>query len=161
MSAPRTLGLDFGTTNSVAALAEDGVSNLVMLDGASAAFRSALCFWEDEAVRGGIASEGGPWAIAEYLECPEGSRFLQSFKSVAASASFEHATIFEKRYKFEDLGRIFLGKLAARSGGMIGGGARVIIGRPVVYAGPAPDETLARPRSDAMFADLGIDRHAV
>ena len=161
MSGPRTLGLDFGTTNSVAALAEDGVSNLVMLHGASAAFRSALCFWEDEAVRGGIASEAGPWAIAEYLECPEGSRFLQSFKSVAASASFEHAMIFEKRYKFEDLGRIFLSKLAARSGGMIGGGARVIIGRPVVYAGHAPDETLARQRYDAMFADLGIDRHYV
>jgi hypothetical chaperone protein len=61
--------------------------------------------------------EAGPWAIAEYLEYPEGSRFIQSFKTVAASPSFEHATIFERRYRFEDLGRIFVEKMAARSGG--------------------------------------------
>src|SRR3569623_2977984 len=117
-SAPFTLGVDFGTTNSVVAQARGGVSSLVDLDtphGPEAAFRSALCFWEDEGVRGGIASEGGPWAIAEYLEFPEGSRFLQSFKSVAASANFEHATIFERRHRFEGLGRLFLARLAARA----------------------------------------------
>src|SRR3954468_16285022 len=108
-STPFTLGLDFGTTNSVVAQAREGVSSLVQLatpHGAEAAFRSALCFWEDEDAKGGVAAEAGPWAIAEYLEFPEGSRFLQSFKSVAASASFEHATIFTKRYRFEDLGRL-------------------------------------------------------
>ena len=66
----------------------------------SAVFRSALCFWED----GGVKVEAGPWAIAEYLEYPEGSRFLQSFKSVAASSAFEHASVFDKRMRFEDLG---------------------------------------------------------
>ncbi|WP_204276974.1 hypothetical protein, partial [Escherichia coli] len=71
-------------------------------------FRSALCFWQDEAERGGLGVAAGPWAIAEYLEFPEGSRFLQSFKSVAASASFEHAIVFERRLRFEELGRTFL-----------------------------------------------------
>lgn len=159
-----TLGLDFGTTNSVAAIARDGVSELVLLDtpaGAEAAFRSALCFWEDEAVRGGIAAEAGPWAIAEYLECPQGSRFLQSFKSVAASASFEHATIFDRRCKFEDLGRTFLEKMASRAGGALTNADRIIIGRPVIYAGHAPDEALARHRYNAMFAGLGTELHYV
>lgn len=157
-STPFTLGLDFGTTNSVVAQARDGVSRLVELDtphGPEAAFRSALCFWEDEGTRGGIASEGGPWAIAEYLEFPEGSRFLQSFKSVAASANFEHATIFERRHRFEDLGRLFLAKLEARAGGALDGATRIVVGRPVEYAGHRPDPALARQRYDLMFGALG------
>lgn len=163
-STPCVVGLDFGTTNSVAAVARDGVSSLVMLEaptGAAAVFRSALCFWEDESVRGGIASDAGPYAIAEYLEFPQASRFIQSFKSVAASASFEQATIFERRYKFEDLGRLFLDKMAARAGGALSGPARVVIGRPVIYAGHAPDAALARRRYDAMFAGLGATLHYV
>ena len=103
-----------------------------------AAFRSALCFWEDEALRGGVAVEAGPWAIAEYLEYPEGSRFLQSFKSVAASTSFEHATVFEKRYRFEDLGRLFLDKMAGRANGALVGATRIVVGRPVVLCRPSP-----------------------
>ena len=158
------LGLDFGTTNSVAAVARGGASDLVQLQspsGPEAAFRSALCFWEEESARGGIAAEAGPYAIAEYLAFPQGSRFLQSFKSVAANASFEHATIFERRHKFEDLGRIFLEKMGARAGGALQGKARVVVGRPVVYAGFRPDEALARTRYNAMFAQLGADVHYV
>ncbi|MEG3088813.1 Hsp70 family protein [Sphingomonas sp. PB4P5] len=157
-SAPFAIGLDFGTTNSVLARARDDVSDLVLLDtpaGQEAAFRSALCLWEDEDSKGGIAAEAGPWAIAEYLDFPQGSRFLQSFKSVAASASFEHATIFERRYRFEDLGQLFLDKLGARAGGAMRGAARIVVGRPVEYAGHRPNEALARERYDAMFGELG------
>lgn len=163
LSAPPViLGLDFGTTNTVAALAEGGRSTLVALDGPQGpgpVFRSALCFWEEEAR---IAVAAGPWAIAEYLDFPEGSRFLQSFKTVAASPLFEHATIFERRYRFEDLGRIFVEQLAARSGGALGtAAARVIVGRPVTFAGSSPDEALARRRYDAVFAALGAEVHYV
>jgi hypothetical chaperone protein len=113
-------------------------------------FRSALCFWQEDR---GIAAEAGPWAIAEYLELPQDSRFIQSFKSVAASAVFEHASIFDKRYRFEELGRFFLQKLAARSGGVLDGNVdRVVVGRPVEYAGGRPDDALARRRYDMMFA---------
>jgi hypothetical chaperone protein len=88
----RSIGIDFGTTNSVVALGgADGATTLVDYPGpggAGSIFRSALCFWEDAAVRGGIAREAGPWAIAEFLDFPQGSRFLQSFKSVAASRAF-------------------------------------------------------------------------
>ena len=48
---PSAIGLDFGTTNSVAATARGDAADLVMLDapdGADAVFRSALCFWEDD-----------------------------------------------------------------------------------------------------------------
>ena len=162
--ARRTIGLDFGTTNTVAAHATGGAAEMIAFDGPhgpSSVFRSALCFWEDDDVRGGIASEAGPWAIAEYLAYPQGSRFLQSFKSVAASKAFEHATIFEKRYRFEDLGRLFLDKLRTHGGGQLDGPARVIVGRPVAYAGGQPDATLARQRYDAMFSALGAEVHYV
>ena len=54
------LGIDFGTTEAVAAIAVDGVSSLVPLEGPEGSdpvFRSALCFWEDEI---GVAVEAGP-----------------------------------------------------------------------------------------------------
>ena len=160
------LGLDFGTTNSVAALAgADGRSTLVEMAGehaAGAVFRSALCFWQDEAVKGGIAHEGGPWAIAEYLEYPQGSRFIQSFKSVAASPIFEHASIFDKRLRFEELGRLFLDRMIAHAGGALDDRPqRIVVGRPVEYAGSRPDEALARERYGAMFATFGADIHYV
>ena len=92
------LGLDFGTTNTVVAAANGaGESRLIEFAGEAATgavFRSALCFWEDERGWNGIASEGGPWAIEEYLQSPLDSRFIQSFKSVAASPLFDRALIF-------------------------------------------------------------------
>jgi hypothetical chaperone protein len=163
----RTIGLDFGTTNTVAALASDTTAaELVAFAGAGAAtsavFRSALCFWQEESARGGIAHEAGPWAIAEYLDFPLGSRFIQSFKSVAASPLFEHASVFNKRLRFEDLGHLFLERLVAHSGGSLRPeGARVVVGRPVNYAGARPDAALARERYDRMFAKFGAELHYV
>ncbi len=154
-----SLGLDFGTTNSVLARADADGATLVPLDGPDgpdAVFRSALCFWQDD-VPGGIAVEAGPWAIDEYLQFPEGCRFLQSFKSVAASPSFDTAPIFTKRYRFEDLGRAFLDRLATRAHGVLKGAKRIVVGRPITYAGYRPDEALARQRYDAMFAALGAE----
>lgn len=166
---PRALGLDFGTTNSVAALAAGGESQLVEFVGdqaTGAVFRSALCFWHDEAVKGGMAHEAGPWAIAEYMEYPEDSRFLQSFKSVAASPIFETANVFEKRFRFEELGQMFLQRMIGHAGGMLDAGPngrpeRIVVGRPVEYAGSRPDEALARKRYDAMFAGFGTEVHYV
>jgi hypothetical chaperone protein len=157
----RALGLDFGTTNSVAAIADGGQSDLVSFAD-DAVFRSALCFWHEEGAKGGIAHEAGPWAIAEYLEYPQDSRFIQSFKSVAASPVFETASIFDKRYRFEELGQMFLARMVAHAGGALDDRpARIVVGRPVEYAGSRPDEALARTRYDAMFSRFGIDIHYV
>ena len=165
-SSARAVGIDFGTTNSVVALgAADGTARLVDYrapDGLTSIFRSALCFWQDEAIRGGVAHEAGPWGIAEFLEFPQGSRFLQSFKSVAASPSFEHATIFDKRLRFEELGHVFLDHLVAHGGAALAHlPDRIVVGRPVRYVGARPDEALARQRYDLMFARLGRTVHYV
>lgn len=162
----RTLGLDFGTTNTVAALALPGDDpQLIAFSGPKATtevFRSALCFWEDEAVSSGVAAEAGPWAIAEYLAYPQGSRFIQSFKTVAASPNFERATIFEQRFSFEALGRLFLDKMVSHADGRLSDKPdRVVVGRPVTYAGSSPDAALARQRYDRMFEGFGGEIHYV
>lgn len=154
------VGIDFGTTNSVIARAADGgQASLVEFatpGGAGAVFRSALCFWQDEAVRGALGHEAGPWAIAEFLDFPAGSRFLQSFKSMAANPLFESASLFGKRLRFEELGQIFLAHLLAHAGPALTDlPDAIVIGRPVRYVGARPDPALARARYDAMFAALG------
>ncbi|WP_082544908.1 Hsp70 family protein [Sphingopyxis sp. Root1497] len=160
--AATALGLDFGTTNTVVALADgQGGSRLVDFAGEEATgpvFRSALCFWEEERAWQGIASEAGPWAIAEYLQSPLDSRFVQSFKSVAASPLFERALIWGKPFRFEDMGRLFLQRLVAHAGGALDQRPRrVIVGRPVEYAGARADPALARQRYDAMLAEFGVE----
>ena len=165
-SLAHPIGIDFGTTNSVVALGGvDGEASMVNYPAAGntgSIFRSALCFWEDHDVPGGVAREAGPWAIAEFLEFPHGSRFLQSFKSVAASKAFEHATIFEKRLRFEELGHVFLDRLRAHAADELKDlPSRVVVGRPVRYAGQRPDSALARQRYDLMFAALEREVHYV
>lgn len=167
----RAVGIDFGTTNSVIARTMDGgQSTLVEFaapGGPAAVFRSALCFWQDDTIRngigpGGLGHEAGPWAIAEFLDFPQGSRFLQSFKSIAANTLFESASLFDKRLRFEELGQIFLAHLLSHAGEALSDlSDKVVVGRPVRYVGARPDPVLARARYDAMFAVLGRPIHYV
>lgn len=164
--APSVLGLDFGTTNTVVALSDGREPpRLVSFDGPQAKreiFRSALCFWEEERGWNGIASEAGPWAIDEYLQSPLDSRFVQSFKTVAASPSFERAQIFGRGFRFEDLGRQFLQRLRRHAGDQLQTlPPRIIVGRPVEYAGSRPDPALARQRYDLMLDQWGAEIHYV
>ncbi|MDQ2734155.1 MAG: Hsp70 family protein [Pseudomonadota bacterium] len=154
----RAVGLDFGTTNTVAAFADPiGGPMLVQMDDGDEVFRTALCFWQGDDARGGVAVEAGPAAIREYLDFPSDSRFLQSFKSVAANASFDTAPVFDKRFRFDELGKLFLEKLASHAGGSLDRLDRVVVGRPVTWAGARPDEALAQTRYDAMFASFASE----
>ncbi|WP_184201330.1 Hsp70 family protein [Polymorphobacter multimanifer] len=165
-SSHRTVGVDFGTTNTVVAVSQPGEDPRLLDFSAPVStvdvFRSALCFWEDDTASSGVAVEAGPWAIAEYLSYPAGCRFIQSFKSVAASSNFDRAAIFEQRYTFEALGRAFLGELTKHAGGELDDrGSRIVVGRPVAYAGGSPDPPLARQRYDLMFNGFGAEIHYV
>ncbi len=159
------LGLDFGTTNTVAALvdptAPGGPPSFRSPDGDDAlpVFRSALFFWPEGRGRDRrIAVEAGPWAIRHFVESPEGSRFLQSFKTFAASPSFRATNVHGKSFRFEDLLATFLGRLADHiDAADMPLPRRLIAGRPVAYAGAAPDPAVAEARYDAAFASAGFD----
>ena len=157
----QVLGVDFGTTNTVVAVAgADGRARLVRfatpLAGASAAFRSVLSFQEGDG-GGPLEVEAGPWAVEAFLDAPRDTRLIQSFKSFAASAAFSGTSIFGKRFRFEGLMGSFLSRMLARAeGGLDAAGARVVAGRPVVFAGAEPDEGLAMRRYGEAYGRLGV-----
>src|ERR1700758_3621431 len=96
MSPPAGIvGLDFGTTNTVVSDLDAG--------GEATAFRSALSFHGDERDPSRRIVEAGPWAIEAYAEEPLETRFIQSFKTYAASPLFQETRILGRRYEFPDL----------------------------------------------------------
>jgi hypothetical chaperone protein len=121
------------------------------------AFRSALSFHADPDDERARIVEDGPWAIEAYAEEPIETRFIQSFKSYAASPLFQETRILGRRYAFEDLLSAFLLRLRAHAGeGLARMPATAIVGRPVEFAGASPDAALALKRYGAAFARLGF-----
>ncbi|MGZ3376008.1 MAG: Hsp70 family protein [Phenylobacterium sp.] len=160
MSSALSLGIDFGTTNTVVALADAaGPARLVKFPAPERelfAFRSCLSFHAGDRPND-RAIAAGPWAIDAYVEDPAETRFIQSFKSFAASESFSETTILSRRYRFEDLLSTFLLKLRAYAdAGMAELPERVIVGRPVTFAGAQPSEPLALSRYETAFARMGF-----
>src|ERR1700760_333035 len=160
MSSALSLGIDFGTTNTVVALADaSGPAHLVRFPAPERelfAFRSCLSFHAGDRPND-RAIAAGPWAIDAYVEDPAETRFIQSLKSSAASESFSETTILNRRYRFEDLLSTFLLKLRAYAdAGMAELPSRVIVGRPVTFAGGAPSEPLALSRYETAFERMGF-----
>ena len=151
---PHVLGIDFGTTNTVIAMAaQDGSVSALRLPtprGIAAAFRSVLAFHEGD--RGLPLAEIGPWAIEDFLTYPAGTRLIQSFKSYAASALFDGTRIFGRTFQFEDLVSTFFRHLWRHASDAIEPrGLRTIVGRPVTFAGADPDDALAMRRYASAF----------
>ncbi|HXU99278.1 MAG TPA: Hsp70 family protein [Caulobacteraceae bacterium] len=155
------IGIDFGTTNTVVSLiGPDDHAHLVTFphdDEAIVAFRSALSFHADPDDPRVRVVEAGPWAIEAYAEEPIETRFIQSFKSYAASPLFQETRILGRRYAFEDLLSAFLLRLRAHAGEDLAQmPATAIVGRPVEFAGTSPDTALALRRYETAFARLGF-----
>ncbi len=162
MTARPTIGVDFGTTNTVVSLTTAaGEAQLVRFAGLGedrAPFRSALSFHGDGDHSHGRRIEAGPWAIDAYLDDPGETRFIQSFKSYAASALFSETTIFGRRYRFEDMLSAFLLQLRGHAGETLGTlPPRLIVGRPVRFVGAKPDAALALTRYETAFRRLGFE----
>ncbi|WP_312135421.1 Hsp70 family protein [Brevundimonas sp.] len=159
-----TLGIDFGTTNTVMALSLPGQeAQVVTLQGPAgglSSFRSALGFQIIPAADGSAPERlisAGPWAVETYLEDPLETRFIQSFKNFAASAAFSETVIDGRRYRFEDLLAVFMEQVRHHAGeGLANLPPRVIVGRPVTFAGGNPNEPLALERYQAAFTQLGF-----
>jgi hypothetical chaperone protein len=155
-----SIGLDFGTTNTVATMvnADGQVEAVHFAHGGEAfdAFRSVLCFSEMDDDRGRRTRvDAGPWAIDQFIESGGDCRFIQSFKTFAASAHFADTLIYNRRLKFEDLLANFLKQVRAHAG--VDFPKRVVIGRPVSFAGASPDDLLARARYEAALRAVGFE----
>jgi len=155
------IGIDFGTTNTVVALENQGEARLAGFshDGKPFnAFRSALSFHAPIGDPKGRQVDAGPWAIDAYVEEPIETRFIQSFKSYAASSLFTDTEILRRRFTFEDLLSAFLLQVKDKGGADLADlPKRVIVGRPVTFVGARPDTSLALRRYETAFRRLGFE----
>lgn len=160
MVAPRFVGIDFGTTNSAVAVADDrGEVRLVPLGGAGY-WRTVLYFEP-----GGRLSAGAP-AIARYQETEGEGRLVQSIKSHLASATFTRTQIFGRRWQLDDMIAAYLRQIRAAAPFDLG--ERAVIGRPVRYWGaeePADDERAVSRMREALakagFTDVVFEYEPV
>lgn len=156
-ASPIGLGVDFGTTNSVVALAyADGhVESLSWPSafGQTETFRTALMFWREG--RNTVRHVAGPSAIARAIN-PEGEqRFIQSIKTHLASPLFTETRLYGERFTIERLIATFLDRLFDHKALHAAKPLPVVAGRPVVFAGERPDEALAVGRLEAAYASVG------
>lgn len=151
-----TIGIDFGTTNSVVALLRaDGSSETVRF-GTQDVFRSVLCFWTEEVGKSSVLREAaGPGAIEAYLDDPLDARLIMSMKSYLAQASFQETRIFGRRFTLEAMIATFLRRML-QTAGIDPAGARIVAGRPVRFAGEFADDALGAARLSAAFAEAGM-----
>ena len=157
------LGIDFGTTNSVVVLADaDGSSRTIRFgaadDPAGETCRTLLCLWLEEA-RGRLSLHDaiGQAAIDAYLDDPADSRLIMSMKSYLAQSSFRETRLFGQVMTLESLVARFLATLI-RSAGLDPAGIPTTVGRPVRFAGDAPDDGLGERRLRASFVAAGFDQ---
>ena len=152
------VGVDFGTTNSVIAFANEkgDVSSVSWPTpaGITETFRTALMFWKQGRGLGHVA---GPEALARALEAEAGERFIQSFKTHLASRVFSEARLFGQKVTIEEMVSIFLRHLFAGQGGTaVAENAWLCAGRPVIFAGERPDDELATARLAAAYRAAGL-----
>jgi hypothetical chaperone protein len=159
-----SIGIDFGTTNTVLALAAaDGTVATASFraDGDSTkGCRTVLTFTQGEDVGAPpIEVEIGPWAIRRYLAGPAECRFIQSPKSYLGSRLFQETRIYGRSYRLEDIVAVFLAELIDRSGEIDGAlSADCVAGRPVTFWGSDPDDALAMGRLTAAYGDARLGR---
>ena len=157
-----SIGIDFGTTNTVLALAQaDGsvATASFTLDGTTAGgCRTVLTFTPGDVAAALVEVEIGPWAIRRYLAAPAECRFVQSPKSYLGSRLFQETRIYGRAYKLEDIVAAFLAELTARAEGLDGPVPTCVAGRPVTFWGSDPDDGLAMARLRAAYGEAGLGR---
>lgn len=149
------IGIDFGTTNSVVAMARPDGSVVTLRHPTGEVFRSVLCFWAGEDGRPRDAA--GPAAIEAYLDDPQASRLIMSMKSYLAQRSFSETRILGRGWSLEALIGLFLRRLLAPFAAEVAQ-ARVTVGRPVCFVAQrdGDGDGFAEARLRAAFAAAGL-----
>ena len=156
---PLVLGIDFGTSNTAAALiGADGQMHTMTLDGARTEMPTALFF----------ASEThtvlyGSEAMQAYLNGTEG-RLLRSLKSLLGSQLMdEYTAVNGQSIRFFDIVVLFFKELKRRCEEQAGQTlTRAMLGRPVHFVDDNPErdalaqETLGRAAREAGFTDIAF-----
>ena len=153
------IGVDFGTTNTVVAIAGKSgrvdVQRFETPGGLIEAYRSALLFFrEGKLPNEKIAHLSGPTALERALDIESDHRYLQSLKTYLGSAAFEDTYLLGRRYLLEELIGLFLGDVLPLEMRDL----PIVAGRPVVFAGDRANETLALERLTRAYRNAGAKR---
>ena len=165
MAVTRTLGIDFGTTNSAIAVTDEAghprLARFATPGGTTDTFRSILYF-EPWATRGALGADGivaGPEAIRRYRAASPKGRFIQSLKTYLGDGSFTGTLIGGKHRSIEELIGLILQRLLAAGAEALGPlPSRAVVGRPVHFtaARSGKDDERAVGRLRRAFAIAGI-----
>jgi len=151
------LGIDFGTSNSAAALiGPDGQLCVIPLDGAKAAMPTALFFSHET-----HTTSYGSQAMQAYLSGEEG-RLMRAIKSLLGSKLMDEQTVVNgQQISFFDIVVLFFKALKARSEAHVGYPiTRAMLGRPVHFVDDDPvrddlaQATLGRAAQEAGFTHI-------
>ena len=156
---PLTLGIDFGTSNSAAALVgADGKMHTIALDGERSEMPTALFF-------GGETHTVlyGSEAMQAYLAGTEG-RLLRSLKSLLGTRLMdEYTSVNGQSMRFFDIVVLFFKELKRRCEAQVGQPlTRAMLGRPVHFVDDDADrdalaqETLGRAAREAGFTEIAF-----
>jgi hypothetical chaperone protein len=158
VAAPLVLGIDFGTSNSAAALINaHGQLTVVPLDGARAEMPTAVFFaTETHSVLYGAE------AMQAYLSGTEG-RLLRSLKSLLGSALMdEYTAVGDRSMRYFDIVVLFFKELKRRCEAHVGAPLHhAMLGRPVHFVDDNPQrdalaqQTLGRAAMEAGFTHIG------
>ena len=159
-----TLGIDFGTSNSAAALIDaTGQLCVIPLDGVRAEMPTAL-FFSSETHTVLYGSE----AMQAYLAGTEG-RLLRSLKSLLGSRLMDEYTAVDGHsMRYFDIVVLFFKELKRRCEAHVGHSlSRAMLGRPVHFVDDdaarddLAQETLGRAAQEAGFTDIAFQREPI
>lgn len=138
-------GIDFGTTNTVLAVARNGSVEIADIDpfGISKKTLKSVLFFDEE---GGI--NVGQEAVDQYVSYGGTyGRFMQSIKAFLPNKSFTETYVYGKRYEIEDLIALILKVIKHRGELRVGHVVdTVVMGRPVVFSDDSELDLLAEER---------------
>jgi hypothetical chaperone protein len=154
---PVAVGVDFGTSNSVVAIANRSgqvqVRRFETQVGAGEAYRSALLFFrEGRPPNATLGHISGPDALLRAMDIDADHRFLQSFKTHLSSATLQDVYLLGRRFLLEELIGVLLKDILPAGIGDL----PVVCGRPVVFAGERPNEALALERLTNAYRSAGV-----
>ncbi|MBE9608271.1 Hsp70 family protein [Chitinilyticum piscinae] len=151
-------GIDFGTSNSTAAIHDGQRARLLALEDGKVTLPSAIFFNVDE-----DSHSYGRAALAEYLDGYEG-RLMRSMKSLLGSSLMDAGTEVAGRHlRFRDLLGQFIGEVKRRAEAQAQTGfTQVVLGRPVRFvddddaADALAERTLGEIARDCGFREISF-----
>ena len=164
MTTP-AIGIDFGTTNSSIARANEAgeveLAQFPTAAGVTDAYRSLL-YLEQHKERGvnALKSWTGPEGIERYLAAETKGRLIQSLKSFLSSRNLQGTEIFGRRITLEELIARILRDLREKAEQQFGIGINsAVVGRPVRFVGAETeaDNAFAEDRLRLAFQNAGYE----